>query len=506
MHRIKISKLTILAVREEDNLIALDNYDFPEIELLNFPITKNKDQFKNNFFALLHSLAATPARYVEAATQKASAVLHSAFFLLNPLIELDGLQWINLLNKLKELDPHQCTYISSADDFPIGLLVPQRLQATLNESLVLRFLSWVSASLDVLVLETLIQSVHLIFTCINLQLSMTTEFLTNARNLSILKLMASHYLQASMNPQARPKDYIAVIPYHAGDVLFFCIALKESRHPFTAIAVNACYVDIVTRVLPNIKVYKIDVDPIYRGQNKDHESAEHQNDEYFYFLDTVYPKLQKQVAFYYFRPNRDLDVVKFHFIDQWKFSLSNDSFDLISDTIFSQNSIYEMSINKSILIQFDAGWHLKIYPDQYQRKLVELLKKSGYRITILSDKPKSLAVDEYISFSDLAALEHKVRSHSIFLGMDSFPSHFAYHVVNHPTITLFSSTEPGNASVTSNLTYMALENGLTCRPCRSKDICPVFKTDYCHNFVAPEDLFNSIEKLYQRLYQAGDTT
>lgn len=498
-----MQKLTILLIREEEQLVVLDKEVYPDFDLLNLPIVKNKNDYLNNPFALLHSGCSTPAKYVEQVLKKLKGKLNTPLFLVNPIAELNDEVWHGLLEVLKSIDQARCQLIAAANDIPIGIYIPVNVLEEFYQGDFVRYLSCVSATLDFSLLCALITNVTIEFLCLNGNFVVDTDFYISAASLAIYRLTTSHYLQARMaGPNQSIKEHIAVMPFHAGDVLFICLALSDTVHPFKSIMVNQCYADIVRRILPNITIYPIDINPIARGENGFKKNTKNEFNEQLYFLECVYKNIPTHAAFQYLRPSRNGDLGKIHLIDQWKSSVStDDSFvikeydDVMSGFITDQAKAH----GKNILIQFDSGWHLKIYPYHYQIKLVELLKNAGYRITVLSDKNMQLDVDQYIPFTHIKDLEMMTLTHAIFLGMDSFPSHFAAHILKHPSITLFSSTEPANADAPNSVWHKDLYKGLTCCPCRSRDICPINHKASCDNFVEPSTVFNTIETMYRNI-------
>lgn len=495
---------TILAVREAGSLLAINKKIYKHIELLNFPIVKDRESYLANPYALLHAMGASPAVYVEHSLQKVEKMIDGSYFLLNPLSHLSDDTWDSLLQRLHEIDKHTITLIASASDLPIGLYIPKDMILSFSGRYILRYLSFVSATIDFALLQSFFNSAKITLLCQGDTFSDNTAFLTDPANLTIYKLMTSHYLRARAT---RQKDddlqHIVVMPYHAGDVLFLCYALKESKHPFTTMMVNSCYVEIAQRILPEMAVISINADPIKRGSNV--SNTRHKNIENLYFLDTVYPEIPANSAFQYLRPSRDCDVAKFHFMDQWKSSISNQDYPLINKTLsdsmtWAQLSKNNRNIDKSIFMHLDAGWALKIYPLAYQKMLISLLKDAGYRITVLTDKNTSIDGVNSIQYTTINVLEEMITSHAIFLGMDSYPGHFATHILKHPSITLFSSTNPDNADAPNGIAHKDLHNSLSCCPCRAQNVCPKYNLNFCKNFTSPRNVMDAIEEMYANIY------
>ncbi len=153
----------------------------------------------------------------------------------------------------------------------------------------------------------------------------------------------------------------------------------------------------------------------------------------------------------------------------------------------------------NILLHFDSGWHLKIYPFAYQEELVRLLAAKGHHITILDGKyPLPAAAVNfrgYQPFVDLLSRQH------LLVGMDSFPVHYAAHVMGLPTLCLFSSTQPENSNAPASAYYRHLEKGLDCNPCGAVAKCPLNGSAVCNNFTEPAVVAREVEHMLETVYQ-----
>jgi hypothetical protein len=147
---------------------------------------------------------------------------------------------------------------------------------------------------------------------------------------------------------------------------------------------------------------------------------------------------------------------------------------------------------KRILLHFDAGWPLKIYPVREQNELIEMLSRSGNEITVLGKRNadhgryKEVAFDGYQTFKDLLSTQDAV------VGMDSFPVHLAVHRLGIPAITLFGPTRPANSNARPSSSYACLERGLPCNPCYALTVCGRDGGSTCANFAAPLDVFDAL--------------
>jgi len=487
--------VTFLAVREEENLLSFNPFLQQKFGIINFPIVKKKKDLSYPY-ALMHSLAATPGRYLEAAYSKIHAKISGGFFLLNPLVDFTESHWWMISQRLDTFSG-RIQVFSTSNDVLLGVFFPYMI--TQEEAFFIRFLSCVSAIIDFSMIKKIYPSadLHVLYNSANFLPQPKTGFYLGEEHLLKLKRMVLHFLNSDLNSNLSSNEFSAVMPYHAGDMLFFAKAFKEVKHNFTRLVFCKEFEDIVRHILPDIKMDLVSVDSPERGKNKDPLNTRHQNNEALYLFEEVMPKIPTEFPYYYFRPIRNYNAAEFHLVDQWKFSLSNQPF-LLIDEIIETKKVFSPK-EKSIFMHFDAGWHLKIYPEAFQKRLIDLLKKAGYKISVLSDRPNLLEVEQF-PFTSLADLENNIRKHAIFLGGDSFPGHFSIHCLEHPTLMLFSSTSYFHSNAKSGYLYWDLQNGLSCCPCGQKNFCSLYKKNDCSNFVPPELVFEKIELLYQTHY------
>ena len=70
----------------------------------------------------------------------------------------------------------------------------------------------------------------------------------------IYSLITHHALRA-------PSKTVAVMPYHAGDVLFFLKALEGVTHPFDCLLIHKEYADIARAVAPDLELILVEEPP-----------------------------------------------------------------------------------------------------------------------------------------------------------------------------------------------------------------------------------------------------
>lgn len=474
-----------------------------------------------SFLEIFDSAVSTPARYVQeifvrlCASDLPGEV--SAKFVYNPLFETNKLTTILVLDTLRQLNAQDSlTVLIDQNNTPVGYIFPSWLDV--KDSRFISLLSTVNGEIDAELLRrvfftevTVVQVTHL-----NLNKSLHNNFWYESNlgiylwiakvAIAVLKLQVQVGDKLTAEHQRNNIPFTAVIPYHAGDVLFFSLAYKNSRSCFSRAVINKAYQDIVTDVVPALSVLPIDLPLVNRDEDFQCGKITYDHEYFERFRDD----LPKDSFYAYLRPSREYNVTKFHLIDHFAFALGSrlcSRDDLLSvnkeaPTVFIP-AVPVMPIR--VLLHFDGGWPLKVYPKEQQQKLIDLLHAKGYEITVLArenDEFTKCAVTTFRNFKTFAEL---LKSKHILIGMDSFPAHYATHILGLPTICLFANTRPENSNSVSAANYVFLENGLHCRPCAGIAECPLYGNTYCKNFVSPEVVANEVNKLLQALKKTGPT-
>jgi hypothetical protein len=294
--------------------------------------------------------------------------------------------------------------------------------------------------------------------------------------------------------------FAAINPYHAGDVLFLALALRYANHFVSRAVVNSRYLAILQEVAPDIvPVVTVTLPPNREGRNISEE-------DYF-------PDLSKDLpvdAFYIFcRVTSDYHVTSFHLIDHLAFSVGADFRD--AQQLVSNRKDYPVVFRPEctrdrfrILLHVDAGWRLKHYPERYQRRLIELLHARGCEVTVLGNTDAGgHGADRIVRFEDMDQFRNLLQEQHLLIGTDSFPSHYAVHVLGLPTICLFSSTKPVNSCARQSDRYRYLERGLSCKPCYSLTACEKRANAYCDNFTEPEQVCEAAIGMLDAVYPLG---
>lgn len=450
-----------------------------------------------------HSAFSTPARYIMELYRRLRSIKDDSegdCFVFNPLFELGGAIVFHVISELARLrgEIQGAAIISDGNNTPLGYLLP----ASLAESDVkyLSLLSTVDAKTDEEFLRDFLQLSVKSITVEKARFdrSLTNKFCssndffkiyswTTVNALETLKRNEIAIPEAELGDRKKIRDAIPfalVMPYQAGDVLFICLAYDNIKTHFEKIVINKAYLDILTENAPGLKPIISTLKLPMRGGND-------LTDE-LYFKD-LEKELPQGNLYYFCRPCRNYNIAKFHLIDQFAFALGErfiDKSDLVTRKKNAPKTFRPDNGGvRRVLMHFDGGWALKRYPVELQKKLIEMFCSEGYDVTVFGDRDAVFACEKNVRFKDLAHLRELLWMHNFMIGMDSFPSHYAAHVIGIPTICLYSSTRPENSDATISENYTYMEKGFDCRPCPALDVCQKTKGTVCANFAEPGKVF-----------------
>jgi hypothetical protein len=479
-----------------------------------------------SFSKIFPSAFATPARYVQEIFLRLYAIeessQHTHKFIFNPLFDAGRLEILLVLGTLKKLALAQGVIVlTDRTGVPAGYFFPAWMKS--EDSHFLTLLSTVNGKMDADLLSKAyftevecVQVAHLY-----LGRAGNNNFLYNENKgvyiwvaekaigvltsrLTSISLGGCDRVEARRLRNSIP--FTAVMPHHAGDVLFFALAFNRTQSHVTRLAVNIAYRDIVVDIAPKLDVFAIDA-PLINRDNAFRQGKVMPESAYF---NTFKDSLQDDGFYYYCRPSRDYNVSMFHLIDHYAFALGSQC--CTSDKLPSMHrptsSVFSPNIPNDppkILLHFDGGWPLKVYPKSSQEQMIDLLHTKGYDVTVLSGKEHSHPKCQVTIFKSYDQFKLLVKSHHLLVGMDSFPTHFAAHVLGLPTICLFASTRPENSNAPAAANYLYLEKGLRCRPCYGIVKCPLYGNDYCDNFVSPETVVSEIDRMLRVVRQHGSS-
>ena len=288
-----------------------------------------------------------------------------------------------------------------------------------------------------------------------------------------------------------------VCTHHAGDVLFLTLAASISEQKlFNKILVSEEYFPITKKVSSSFKFEAINIPIPGRTNDLILPDWEH-------FLE-IFPSFKKNEFYVYGRWGRDYNTTDFHLIDHYRFALGapmaspEDLYPKLTQDLKGRFQPKPMqAIAPRIVLHMGAGWPLKIYPEIAQRLLIGELAQRGYQVTVLDSSYQFSGVEQ-ARFKDLKALDDIFFGADLVVGMDSFPAHYASHILKIPTIYLFSSTHPVHSDATQNTQFSffpSLQNGKSCVPCRERSDCRQYGGFVCQNFADPLALIAVIENL-----------
>ena len=288
--------------------------------------------------------------------------------------------------------------------------------------------------------------------------------------------------------KANVEKCYAITTHHAGDVLLSALAIRQVPNRITGVVTHESFAPIVRKILPGHDLITVSGPVPSRGKVnfKFHPYA---NDA-TYFENEIFHHLPLEASFVFLRHLRPYGVSSATLMAQIAFAL-NQNLEFFNAYLPAKRyNLGELETIKSfysgnkILLHFDGGWPLKVYPKKWQQILIGLLIGSGFEVVVLAESEHTT---NYTCkpFSSLSELTHDIERSAIVIGMDSFPCHYASLVLEKPTLCLFGPTSFNNLSHKKSC-YVALDCWLPCSPCNEATNCNVYSGSECHNFVAPE--------------------
>ena len=283
----------------------------------------------------------------------------------------------------------------------------------------------------------------------------------------------------------------AFFTHHAGDALFMGIAARQTAQPlYDDLLIHETYCPIVGDIAGKIRVSSVSGPVPFRG--------DYRKEDCYHFIDMA-PNLPKGVFHVYCRTTRNYNFTNFHYIDHFRFCLGEP---LVDESQLHRGQVAEASDSDKVprpgparlLLHFDAGWPLKIYPQALQVELVKRLQGSGYQVTVLDAKDSLPGVNSR-RFGTLEAFDELLDDIDVLIGMDSFPAHYAAQAKHIKTIHLFSSTHPVHSWAGDSGRHRALHNGAICCPCLGWDTCIRHGGPDCRNFAAPVKVVSALAEL-----------
>jgi len=450
---------------------------------------------------IFESSTATPGRYILEIGRRLIAASAQAELLAigNPLLPLSAAQLAAWLGE-RRAEPG---IIADSAGFPVVYVIPRRVFA--EDSRLLLCLSTRDAGLDA---QLLYFAAGVEFPVANAPLSGLDAFpafssngwLNPDQRLRGLKRQAERALTLCRSDRDwRRRPFVLFHPYHAGDALFVALASKEAAPLlYDGQIVCSAFKDVVESAAPRLQPIELSMPPMARDGSVSKydyfvKALNHLGDDFLISHFVVFGRLLRM---YHFTP--------FHLIDHARFTLG-DPMDRPERTIGFRPAaplrLLEESAGKlRLLFHLNGGWDLKTYPQDRTRALFQTLRTMGCEITVIDRPDLEEAGARSVKAGDIASLTAQVDSHHLFVGVDSFPLHFATHVRRRPTVALFGSTRPCNSDAARDDGYQALVGTLPCNSCLAKNGCPILRRGDCINYPEPREVASTIVEMASRLY------
>lgn len=464
------------------------------LRLVNFSIGVPEP---GDMLRLPHAAAATPGRYVAEMQCRLEAMDNGRFVAVcNPFFDISAAETALLAHAIvSSRAAWDGLLIEDSQGWPVAYCLPRRKDG--NAKRFLSLLSCVDAGLDAGLLEALCGMMP---KRVTLPLAFRPTlgagaFFSAPAALLTYRWLAEQGTQALRRAgaeQSQALRFAAIMPFNAGDVLFAALALRRANGFCQALVVDRRYAPIAREALPQLELVEIDLEPRNVDGILDWEWA---------LAERIRAGLPDGYVYGYCRPSRRYDRQPVHLIDQYAFGCG----DSCLDGSFRDRERPPLTPGpgkRAVLLHFDGGWPMKIYPPHWQRELTDRLLGAGYTVMVCSERDEVPAAGvEHFRFTSLAHMKSKIRDSDILVGMDSFPVHYAAHLLGAPTLCLFASTHPANSDARTHPGYAALHQGLDCTPCGAFSRCPRYGGAECRNFTPPQGVFDAIDAMWRKLYR-----
>lgn len=450
---------------------------------------------------IFDSALAVPGRYIVEVARRLLARAPEADFLIiaNPLLPMRG----DLLRTLAGSAHAAPSIGTDPDGFPLFYCVPRRLAGELERFLLL--LSAQDGALDAeLIGAVLGETVALRAFSFG---RMGTPpgrgpngWLNGDRRLEALKLQAGRALRIiRARADWRDVPFAIYYPMHAGDVLFVAMASgMVEASPFTRQVVCTSYGDIPGACGSRLETVPLKLPWISRdGSVSEATYFTHALDRLGPAADENFIVFSRILRLYYQTP--------FHLVDHARFALGQ-SFTDFGQTLHGgdNDGVHARCARPAeplrVLFHLNGGWGLKTYPKAAIETVIRSLRGMGIESSVLGRPDLAEAGAASFDSEDSATLRGLVEAHHLFVGVDSFPHHFARLRLGWPVIGLFGNTKPTNSDAAYSDDYRTSEQFLSCNRCGAYDRCPVFGGTECLNYAPPAKVVGDILTMAQRIY------
>lgn len=288
-------------------------------------------------------------------------------------------------------------------------------------------------------------------------------------------------------------------PMHAGDVLFMGVASRMAETPlFSRQVVCSSYLDIPKACGSALKSIRLRLPWISR------DGSVSELTYFVHAMERLGEDARRSNFFVFSRILRLYFHTPFHLVDHARFALG-DSLGAFEQTVhFRPTTAAAKCENPAsplrVLFHLNGGWALKTYPLAYMRQVIATLRGLGIDVTVIDRPDLQEAGARSVISEDSATLRRLVEAHHIFVGVDSFPHHFATLVMGWPTVGLFGNTKPCNSDSRYGEGYRSSDLSLSCNRCGAYDGCPVLGRRECINYAPPPRVVADILELARGCY------
>ena len=311
--------------------------------------------------------------------------------------------------------------------------------------------------------------------------------------------LAQATIRAAERLEARPHERaallhgerVAVVGYHAGDVLFWSQALAlvpdAGVHAFVTLAP---YADIARWARPDLTTWTATLPTPYRPGVDIRDEHAH----LWRCVQTLETRDRELRFWHIYRPFRDYRLARHHLRESMAFALGGRGHGpRRAPTLAPQRLQLAPPLEPSlenertpltpkpgrIVVHFEGGWRLKELPSARRGPLLRQLQAAGFTPVILGAPEPSCPEVAARPYTDFASFRALVGSAMALIGTDSFPAHCA-QVLGVPTVQLFGATAPAHARGGESPRYRLLHRPLPCVPCVDRSCCALDGGAVCH--------------------------
>jgi SAM-dependent methyltransferase len=319
-------------------------------------------------------------------------------------------------------------------------------------------------------------------------------------------LLAALGNRGTGEPEARRRGLrrVAVLPYHAGDLLFLCQALQAAPLADAIVTLEA-FAPIARHVVPGMEPVALDP-PVPRGPPTPRdelswvvevaETAREQRRRAGRPLDGI---------FHLLRPQRDYNRSALHLRDSLWFTLGGESEPFPELWPAERAQVRDpaaVAAAREVVLHLDGGWPLKGFPKERRPELLANVREAGFAPVILGPPDPALQECRFEPFTTVDAYRALLDGCAGVIAVDSFPAHYAVHH-GVPTVYLFASTHPRNSRYPSTAVCETLHVPLPCVPCNDPTTCRLDGGSVCHATGTPAEAVSALVALRERLAARG---